>query len=118
MIRDKFNSMSGQEFEHYIAEVFRKTGNKVDIVGGPGDQGVDLLVKIGRKRVAVQCKLHGKPVGRAAVSEVYAGAKHHGANQAWLVAPGGFTPATEELAKSTDVQLIDLAAVRESLQKG
>ena len=116
-LRDKLNTMSGQEFEQYIAEVFRKTGNKVDIVGGPGDQGVDLLVKVGRKRVAVQCKLHTKPVGRAAVSEVYAGAKHHGASQAWLVAPGGFTPAAEELAKSTKGQLFDLAAVRGLLQK-
>jgi restriction system protein len=69
-------------------------------------------VKVGRKRVAVQCKLHSKPVGRAAVSEVYAGARHHGASQAWLIAPGGFTPAAEELAKSTKVQLFDLAAVR------
>jgi restriction system protein len=116
-LRDKLNTMSGQEFEQYIAEVFRKTGNKVDIVGGPGDQGVDLLVKVGRKRVAVQCKLHTKPVGRAAVSEVYAGAKHHGASQAWLVAPGGFTPAAQELAASTKVQLFDLAAIRGLLQK-
>jgi len=116
-LRDKLSSMSGQEFEQYIAEVFRKTGSKVDIVGGPGDQGVDLLVKLGRKRVAVQCKLHTKPVGRAAFSEVYAGAKHHGASQAWLVAPGGFTPAAEELAKSTKVQLFDLATVRGLLHK-
>ena len=116
-LRDKLNSMSGQEFEQYIAEVFRKTGNKVEIVGGPGDQGVDLLVKLGRKRVAVQCKLHSKPVGRAAVSEVYAGARHHGASQSWLIAPGGFTPAAEELAKSTKVQLFDLAAVRGLMQK-
>ena len=116
-LRDKLNSMSGQEFERYIAEVFQKIGHKVDIVGGPGDQGVDLLLKVGRKRVAVQCKLHGKPVGRAAVSEVYAGAKHHGASQAWLVAPGGFTPAAQELAKSTKVQLFDLAAIRGLLQK-
>jgi restriction system protein len=117
MLRDRLNSMSGQEFEQYVAEVFRKTGNKVELVGGPGDQGVDLLVKVGRKRVAVQCKLHGKPVGRAAVSEVYTGAKHHGASQAWLVAPGGFTPAAKNLSKSTKVQLFDLAAVRGLLQK-
>jgi restriction system protein len=117
MLPDKLTSMSGQEFERYMAEVFQKLGHKVDIVGGPGDQGVDLLVKVGRKRVAVQCKLHGKPVGRAAVSEVYAGAKHHGVSQAWLVAPGGFTPAAQELAKSTDVKLLDLAAVRGLLHK-
>lgn len=117
MLRDTLNSMSGQEFERYMAEIFRKMGHKVDIIGGPGDQGVDLLVKVGRKWVAVQCKLHGKPVGRAAVSEVYAGAKHHGASQAWLVAPGGFTVAAQELSESTGVRLLDLAAIRKLLQK-
>src|SRR5829696_2778681 len=98
-LRDKLSSMSGQEFEQYIAEVFRKTGSKVEIVGGPGDQGVDLLIKMGRRRVAVPCKLHAKPVGRAAVSEIYDGAKHYGAKQAWLIAPGGFTPAAKDLAE-------------------
>jgi restriction system protein len=117
MLRNRLNSMSGQEFEWYMAEVFRKMGHKVDIVGGPGDQGVDLLLKVGRKRVAVQCKLHSKPVGRAAVSEVYAGARYHGAKHAWLVAPGGFTPAAKELAEGTNVQLLDLATLRKLLHK-
>jgi HJR/Mrr/RecB family endonuclease len=116
-LRSRRSSMSGQEFERFMAEVLRNTGYEVDMVGGPGDQGVDLLVRVGRKRVAVQCKLHGKPVGRAAVADVYAGAKHHGAKQAWLVAPGGFTPGAMELAESTNVKLLDLAAIRGLLQK-
>jgi restriction system protein len=67
---------------------------------------VDLLVKEGRKPIAVQCKKHGKPVGNAAVSAVYAGAKHYGAKQAWVVAPEGFTKGAIELAKSTGVRLV------------
>lgn len=54
-------------------------------------------------------------VGRRAVADVYAGARHHGAGQAWLVAPGGFTPGAQELAESTEVQLLDLAAIRRLL---
>jgi Restriction endonuclease len=74
-LRSKRNSMSGQEFERFMARVFQSIGYDVDIVGGPGDQGVDLLVRVGRKRVAVQCKLHTRPVGRRAVADVYAGAQ-------------------------------------------
>jgi len=99
-------SMSGQEFEHFMADLFRAAGYKVDAVGGVGDQGVDLLLKKGRKPIAVQCKKYGKPVGNAAVSAVYAGAKHYGAKQAWVVAPEGFTKGAIELAKSTGVRLI------------
>ena len=98
--------MSGREFEHFMADLFRTAGYKVDVVGGAGDQGVDLLLKEGRKRIAVQCKEYGRPVGNAAVSAVYAGAKHYGAKQAWVVAPEGFTKGAVGLAKSTGVRLM------------
>lgn len=98
--------MSGLEFEHFMADVLRVAGYKVDVVGGSGDQGVDLLVKEGRKLIAVQCKKYGRPVGNAAVSAVYAGAKHHKAREAWVVAPEGFTKSAIELAKSTGVRLM------------
>jgi HJR/Mrr/RecB family endonuclease len=102
----KSGSMCGREFEHFMADLFRTAGYKVDVVGGAGDQGVDLLLKEGRKRIAVQCKKYGKPVGNAAVSAVYAGAKHYGAKQAWVVAPEGFTKGAVQLAKSTGVRLV------------
>jgi hypothetical protein len=102
----KSGTMSGREFEHFMADLFRTAGYKVDVVGGAGDQGVDLLLKEGRKRIAVQCKKYGKPVGNAAVSAVYAGAKHYGAKQAWVVAPEGFTKGAVGLAKSTGVRLM------------
>jgi restriction system protein len=102
----KSDTLSGREFEHFMADLFRTAGYKVDVVGGAGDQGVDLLLKEGRKRIAVQCKKYGKPVGNAAVSAIYAGAKHYGAKQAWVVAPEGFTKGAIELAKSTGVRLL------------
>jgi len=112
----KSGSMSGREFEHFMADLLRAAGYRVDVVGGAGDQGVDLLVKEGRKLIAVQCKKHGKPVGSAAVSAVYAGAKHYGAKQAWVVAPEGFTKGTIELAKSTGVRLIGRKGIEGLLQ--
>jgi HJR/Mrr/RecB family endonuclease len=102
----KSGSMSGREFEHFMADLFRTAGYRVDVVGGAGDQGVDLLLKEGRKRIAVQCKKYGRPVGNAAVSAVYAGAKYYGAKQAWVVAPKGFTKGATALAKSTGVRLL------------
>jgi len=59
----KSGSMSGREFEDFMAELLRTAGYKVDVVGGAGDQGVDLLMKKGSKLIAVQCKKYGRPVG-------------------------------------------------------
>jgi restriction system protein len=109
-------SMSGREFERFMADLLRAAGYRVDVVGQSGDQGVDLLVKEGRKLIAVQCKKHGKPVGNAAVSAIYAGAKHYGAKQAWVVAPEGFTKGAIELAKSTGVRLIGRKGIEGLLQ--
>lgn len=112
----KSGSMSGQEFERFMAGLLRAVGYRVDAVGGSGDQGVDLLIKKGRRLVAVQCKKYGRPVGNAAVSAVYAGAKHYGAKEAWVVAPGGFTKGAVELAKSTGVRLIGRKGIDGLLQ--
>jgi HJR/Mrr/RecB family endonuclease len=112
----KSGPMSGREFEDFMAELLRTTGYKVDVVGGAGDQGVDLLMKKGRKLIAVQCKKYGRPVGNAAVSAVYAGAKHYGAKQAWVIAPEGFTKGAIDLAKSTGVRLMGRKGIDSLLQ--
>jgi restriction system protein len=77
---------------------------------------VDLLVQEGRKLIAVQCKKHGRPVGNAAVSSVYAGAKHYRPKEAWVVAPEGFTRDAIELAKSTGVRLLGRKGIEGLLQ--
>jgi hypothetical protein len=55
-------------------------------------------------------------VGNEAVSAVYAGARHYGAKQAWLVAPEGFTKGAVELAKSTGVRPIGRKGIGGLLQ--
>ena len=82
--------MSGPQFEAFMANVFKALGYKASVLGGAGDQGVDiLLVDRNGQRIAVQCKNHSKPVGNRPVQEVFAGMKHHRCDQAWVVAPTG-----------------------------
>ncbi len=97
--------MSGPEFERYMASVFEALGYNATILGGTGDQGVDLLLQKENEFIAVQCKNYQQPVGNKPIQEVYAGAKHHAAHHAWVVAPAGYTKWAEQLARSTDVEL-------------
>ena len=53
-VKDRVNSMSGQEFERFMAEVFRQKGYPVELTPGSGDQGVDLLATIEGRKVAIQ----------------------------------------------------------------
>lgn len=104
--------MSGPQFEALMANVFRAMGHEAQILGGSGDQGVDLVVKIDGQRVAVQCKNYAKAVGNKPVQEVYAGATYHRCSQAWVVAPAGYTKGAVDLARRVGVKLYDANSVR------
>jgi len=105
-------AMSGSQFELYVADLLRAMGHNTRVLGGSGDQGVDLIVDYFGERVAVQSKNYEKPVGNRPVQEVFAGAKHHRCQQAWVVAPAGFTNGASELAESVGVKLFDAGSIR------
>ena len=103
--------MSGAQFEAFVADLFRAMGHRATVLGGAGDQGVDVIVGYQGQRVAIQCKNYKRAVGNKPVQEVYAGARHHGCQQAWVVAPLGFTKGAHELARSTGVSLFDANSI-------
>ena len=107
--------MSGGKFEVFVAEVLRAQGYEATVLGGSGDQGVDIIAKpaASRGRIAIQCKNYRKPVGNKPVQEVYAGAKHHRCDDAWVVAPSVYTKGASELARSVGVRLYDAEGIKE-----
>ena len=110
-------SMSGAEFEEFTADLFRALGHQVVVLGGAGDQGVDVIVNRRGGRVAVQCKNHKRPVGNRPVQEVFAGARHHRCVESCVVAPAGFTIGARALARSTGVSLYDAGTVRQWIKQ-
>ena len=104
-------AMSGPQFEVFVADLFRAMGHGATMLGGTGDQGVDIVVSYHGERVAVQCKNYRRAVGNKPVQEVFAGARHHGCQQAWVVAPAGYTRGAYELASSTGVSLHDASSI-------
>jgi len=109
--------MSGAEFERYMAHVYKALDYNVTILGGSGDQGVDLLLRKGHASVAVQCKNHKRPVGNRPVQEVFAGKQHYRTNQAWVVAPAGFTKGAFTLSRTTGVRLFDYDSIDKLLRE-
>src|SRR5215203_4386310 len=105
--------MTGAQFEVFLADLFRAMGRQVVVIGGAGDQGVDIVVNPRGERVAVQCKNHRRPVNNKPVQEVFAGARHHRCVEAWVVAPAGYTRGAIELAKSTGVALYDAGTIHQ-----
>ena len=105
-------AMSGSQFEVFVAQVLRALGYRTTVLGGSGDQGVDIIAVSQGGKVALQCKNYRKPVGNKPVQEVYAGSKHHRCDEAWVVAPAGYTKGAYELAQSVGVSLFDASSLR------
>jgi restriction system protein len=62
-------AMSGGQFEVFVAQVLRALGYRTTVLGGSGDQGVDIIAASQGGKVAVQCKNYRKPVGNKPVQE-------------------------------------------------
>jgi restriction system protein len=105
-------AMSGAQFEVFVAQVLRALDYRTTVLGGSGDQGVDIIASAKDGKVAVQCKNYKKRVGNKPVQEVYAGSRHHRCDQAWVVAPAGYTKGAHVLAQSVGVLLFDSDSIR------
>jgi restriction system protein len=103
------DSMTGVEFENYVAARFRQAGWKVSTTAASGDFGVDLISKKDGQCMAVQCKRYGKSVGVSAVQQVVAGAMHHQCTSSMVVSNQEFTKAAKQLAITHNCQLIGRA---------
>jgi restriction system protein len=99
--------MSGEEFEDWLAALFRTAGWRVRHTRATGDFGADLILGRGGEEVVVQAKRQGRPVGVAAVQQAATARLHYGAGHAMVVTNATFTPAALALAKTNDVLLWD-----------
>jgi restriction system protein len=109
---DQIDTMSGIEFEKYVAAILRGRGYQTSLTKAAGDFGVDIIAVKGGIRTAVQCKRQGTAVGAAAVQQVVAGAAMHDCTSSMVVCNRTFTRAAQELAAKHRCQLVDRAALQ------
>jgi restriction system protein len=116
---DELYALSPQEFEEYVARLFRKKGYIVYLRGSSGDMGVDLEIeKRGGKRAIVQCKRYRRPVGPEVVRELFGTMIHEQVSHAFLVTTAGISKSARKWAQDKPMTLIDgnlLVSVSEKL---
>ncbi len=102
------DAMTGPQFEPFCGALLRQNGfQNVQVMGGSGDQGVDIIAKKEGLRYAIQCKRYSSKLGNTPVQEVFAGRIHYGCDIAAVMTNNYFTPGAIELAQSTGVFLWD-----------
>lgn len=106
-------NLSGVDFEAWIAALLRKQGvTKVQATKGSGDQGGDIIFTHCGLRVVVQAKRYSSPVSNKAIQEVYSAMPYYSCDEGWVITNSSFTTAAKDLAKITNVKLIDGSDLR------
>lgn len=106
--------LDGIEFEHWVADLFRKAGFRVEVTQASGDHGVDLWANIGSSLVAVQCKRWDGVVGEPVLRDLYGASTAANAKAGYLVTTGTFSQQACEFAKNKALFLVDLTKVIEA----
>lgn len=105
-------AMSPAGFEEYVAALCWRDGcTDVQVVGGAGDLGADVLARTPTgRRMVVQCKLYavGRRVGSPDVQRVGGTyAVVHRADLAVVVTTADFTEAAVDYARRAGIRLVD-----------
>jgi restriction system protein len=113
-------SIDGIEYEHYCADILRKSGWIASVSKASNDQGVDIIASNQRLSVAIQCKKYSNPVGNKAVQEVTSGATFHNAEYSVVVSNSTYTTSARQLAAKSGVLLLhhsELGRLEEMLDR-
>lgn len=110
--------MKGEDFEKFLAVVFKNLGIQVETTPASKDYGADLILtnKAG-KRVSIQVKRYERNVGVDAVQQVVASMGHYNTQDAWVITNQYFSNEAQELAKSNNVRLYNRDSLIELVLK-
>jgi HJR/Mrr/RecB family endonuclease len=101
-------SLSSTDFEHYIADLFRRQGYRVTRTGQTGDHGVDVRAEKDGLKCVIQCKRYiDKAVGEPAIRDLYSAIVNEGADRGICVTTSRYTKPAQRYVKGKAITLID-----------
>lgn len=111
-------TLTPEQFEEFVGEVFEALGFEVEHVGGTGDQGVDLRVCRAGVIGIVQCKYFSKGVVGSPELQKFLGTIHHTrSHKGFFVTTRTFTLAADRFASEHPIELIDGPRLVELVQE-
>ena len=105
---EDIRSLSPADFEELVAETYRAQGNSVEVVGGTGDHGIDLVVHSYRgDTYLVQCKRYRGKIGEPVVRDFYGSLRASDASGGAIITSGTFTDAARLWAEGKPIHMYD-----------
>jgi len=111
--------LSPDQFEKFVAGLFRKRGYEASVVGRDGDHGIDIVVTNPQgERELVQCKRwERKWIGEPVVRDFYGAFMHDGqAVRGYIVTTSVFSDAAWGWVEGKPIDLIDGKRLAEAVR--
>jgi hypothetical protein len=117
-------TLTWQDYQEEVAAVFRSLGltalTEAEVNGARATHQIDVLVSfvlIGLKITwIVECKLWRTPIPKEKVLALHQIAQDVGADRAFLFSENSFQPGAVSAARSTNISLLSLPALRETVR--
>ena len=101
-------TLDGIAFEEWLIRLLRDAGVPgVCRTQDSRDQGADIVITIGSRRIVVQAKQYQDTTGNKSVQEVFGARHYYNASEAWVVTTSTFSKDAIDLAIRTGVHLVD-----------
>lgn len=101
-------TLDGAGFEDWLARLLRDAGVPgVCKTQASRDQGADIVVTAGTRKIVLQAKNYQDTTGNKAVQEALGALHYYQANEAWVVTTSNFSADAIDLAFHTGVHLVD-----------
>lgn len=115
----ELRAMDPGEFEHFIADIYKRQGYEAEVTPLSHDGGIDIiLTDADKKTIAVQTKRYrdSNTIGRKLVQEFFGAyiTRHH---RGIFVITSYFTPHAREEATLNNVTLIDFPALQRMIRE-
>jgi hypothetical protein len=105
---EELRTLSPSEFEELVAETYRAQGHDVQLVGGTGDHGIDLIVRSHRGETwLVQCKRYRGKIGEPIIRDFYGALKASDADGGAVITTGTISDAARLWAEGKPIKLYD-----------
>lgn len=103
------DTMKGEEFEEYVAELLKFRGYKTKTTPRSGDYGVDIIASKDGVKTAVQIKRYTRKLDQKPIREAVTGmaVKQYGCTKAMVITNSTFTTAAKFLASENNCILVD-----------
>ena len=108
--KKSIDTMSGLEFEEYVAKILKNNGYKIYLTKSSHDFGADIIVyNLGSKKLkmVIQLKRYSEKIPISAVQEVFAAMFYYDADISVVLTNNYFSNASITLADKIGVELWD-----------